>query len=75
MDGISKAIYCLGSQAKLAQAIGTTQTAISQFASGSKRPSAETAIRVEMATRGMVRAEEIRPDIPWHVIRGKRKAA
>ena len=28
-------------------------------------------IRIEAATNGKVRAEDLRPDVPWHVIRGK----
>lgn len=36
-----------------------------------KQASCELAIRIEAATFGAVSAEEVRPDIPWHVIRGK----
>lgn len=32
-------------------------------------------IRIEAATDGKVRAEDLRPDVPWHVIRGKQAAA
>lgn len=32
-------------------------------------------IRIEAATDGKVRAEDLRPDVPWHVIRGTTKAA
>lgn len=70
MNAISKAIDCFGSQDQLAKACDLTQAAISQYSTGLKRPSAEVAIRIEEATNGVVRAEEIRPDIPWHVIRG-----
>ena len=75
MNAISKAIECLGSQDQLAKAVDLTQSAISFYATGQKRPSAEVAIRIEAATNGAVKAEEIRPDIPWHVIRGKSEAA
>jgi DNA-binding transcriptional regulator YdaS (Cro superfamily) len=74
MNAISRAIECLGSQEQLAKAIDLTQAAISQYVTGNKRPSAEVAIRIEDVTEGLVRAEELRPDIPWHVIRGNRAA-
>jgi DNA-binding transcriptional regulator YdaS (Cro superfamily) len=75
MNAISRAIECLGSQDQLAKAVDLTQAAISQYVKGSKRPSAEVAIRIEAATQGKVRAEDVRPDVPWHVIRGKSEAA
>jgi len=31
-------------------------------------------IRIEAATKGAVRAEDLRPDVPWHVIRNSRAA-
>lgn len=31
-------------------------------------------IRIEAATEGKVRAEDLRPDVPWHVIRGTKAA-
>ena len=70
MNAISKAIECLGSQNQLAKAVDLTQSAISLYVTGQKRPSAEVAIRIEAATNGTVKAEDLRPDIPWHVIRG-----
>lgn len=43
---------------------------------GAKQPSGELAVRIEEASKGMVRAESLRPDIPWHVVRdGGSKAA
>ena len=71
MNAISKAIDCLGSQDQLAKAIDVSQAAVSQYATGRKRPSAEVSIRIEAATHGVVACEELRPDVPWHVIRGK----
>lgn len=74
MNAISKAIDCMGSQEQLAKAVELTQAAISQYVTGNKRPSAEVAIRIEAATAGKVTAEEVRPDVPWHVIRGTKAA-
>lgn len=75
MNAITRAIEHFGSQEKLAKALNVTQGAISQYASGQKRPSAEIAIRLEEITSGEMKAEDLRPDVPWHVIRGNGKAA
>jgi DNA-binding transcriptional regulator YdaS (Cro superfamily) len=75
MNAISKAIQFMGSQEQLAKAVGLSQSAVSQYVTGSKRPSAEIAIRIEKATSGSVKCEELRPDVPWHVIRGNNEAA
>lgn len=32
-------------------------------------------IRIENASNGVVRVEDLRDDVPWHVIRGTPKAA
>ena len=75
MNAISKAIDCLGSQGQLAKSVNLSQSAISQYVLGMKRPSAEVAIRIEAATNGQVKVEDIRPDVPWHVIRGNSSEA
>ena len=75
MNSISRAIEIFGTQSELAKAVGLSQAAISEFQKGAKRPSAEVAIRIEQATKGLVSVESIRADIPWHVIRGKRRKA
>lgn len=71
MDAITKAVNHLGSQWELARAIDLTQSAISAYVTGKKRPSAEVAIRIEEATKGLVRVEDVRPDVSWHVVRGR----
>ena len=71
MNAITRAIEHFGSQEKLAKALDVSQGAISQYATGNKRPSAEVAIRLEEASGGTIKAEDLRPDVPWHVIRGK----
>jgi DNA-binding transcriptional regulator YdaS (Cro superfamily) len=71
MNAITRAIEHFGSQEKLAKALDVSQGLISQYATGQKRPSAEVAIRLEDASEGTIKAEDLRPDVPWHVIRGK----
>jgi len=74
MNAITRAIEHFGSQEKLAKALGVSQGAISQYAKGSKRPSAEVAIRLEEITCGQVSADDVRPDINWDIIRNSRAA-
>jgi DNA-binding transcriptional regulator YdaS (Cro superfamily) len=60
---IAQAISLLGGQAALARACGRSQVAINLLARGIHRPSAETAISIERATRGVVTREQLRPDL------------
>jgi DNA-binding transcriptional regulator YdaS (Cro superfamily) len=61
-EAMTAAIELLGSQTKLADAIGYTQTAV-HFAFKSGRPSVMMAVLIERATGGRVTAAELRPDI------------
>lgn len=74
MNAITRAIEHFGSQEKLAKALEVSQGAVSQYATGQKRPSAEVAIRLEEITKGEFRADDLRPDINWDVIRNSRAA-
>lgn len=50
-------------QAELARQIGLTQGFIGHCETGRKRPSAETAIRIEQATHGSLTRAALRPDL------------
>lgn len=70
-SGIKRAVQVLGTQAQLARSINVTKQAVTFWMNGSRTPSAETAIDIERATRGLVTVEDIRPDIDWKVVRGE----
>ena len=53
---------------------GSTVGQIKQVAYG-RRASAELAIRIDMASGGEVACEDIRADIDWSYLRGKKVAA
>lgn len=59
-------------QSEFAVALGVTQGAVWHWLSGRKPVSAESCIAIERLTAGEVRCEDLRPDIDWSVIRGKR---
>lgn len=60
-----------GAGAQLARDLGVAPETVSQWKAGSKRPSIEHAIRVERITRGVVRVEDLRPDMDWSFMRRK----
>ncbi|HGM5018388.1 TPA: transcriptional regulator [Pseudomonas aeruginosa] len=53
---------------------GSTVGQLRQVAYG-RRASAELAIRIDMASSGVVNCEDIRSDINWAYLRGKQRAA
>jgi len=60
---MQRAIYILGSQKRLSRAAGISQPFANEVAKGKKCLSLEYALRIEQATRGLVLAEELRPDL------------
>ncbi len=67
MDAIKRACDVIGSQRSLAALLGVTPGAVSQWESG-KVP-IQHCIEIEKATGGLVRCEELRPDMDWHYLR------
>lgn len=64
-----KTYFKNNSQADLANALGITPGAVNQWVSGLSRVSAERCPAIEKATGGLVRCEDLRPDIAWSVLR------
>lgn len=69
MDAINKAIAIVGSQAGLASHLDVTKSAVNQCANGVRPIPAEWCPKIERATKGEVRCEELRPDVDWAVLR------
>lgn len=51
------------SQAALAELLSSSQVAVSQWESGTKRPSAQSCVLLEVVSEGELRAAELRPDL------------
>lgn len=66
---IDRAAGIVGSQVALALLLGVTKAAVSQWKDTDRRVPAEHCPAIERATGGAVRCEELRPDIPWDVLR------
>lgn len=61
---IEKAIdICGGTQLALAERTGLTQAAVSHLATGKSGVSAETAMKIDVATGGAVSRHDLRPDL------------
>lgn len=56
-------------QVDLARALGVTQGAVHQWASGLTRVAVERCIEIERATARAVTCEDLRPDVDWGFIR------
>lgn len=70
MHPIARACEIVGSQRALADAMGVTPAVVSQYLSGLRHVPPDRCIQIEAATSGAVRCEDLRPDIPWGVLRG-----
>lgn len=57
------------SQIELARKLGVTGGAISQWVNGLAAVPAERCPAIEEATGGLVRCEDLRPDVRWDVLR------
>jgi len=66
---IQKAIRICGGQSALARACGVTQAAVFKWSRGGSI-TAQNAMRVERATGGKIRCEDLCPNEDWSVLRG-----
>lgn len=60
---LQRAIDKLGSQAKLARAIGRSTALVSYWLQGQLKIHPEDAVKIERVTEGQVTRAELRPDI------------
>lgn len=68
MDALERAVETLGGVSALAIAIGVAPSAPSMWKSRRNVP-AEHCPAIERETNGAVRCEDLRPDVPWEVLR------
>jgi len=67
MDPLKLAITIIGGRKKVADLFAIAPQAVSQWRIGSVP--ADRCPAIERATRGIVRCEQLRPDIDWAVLR------
>ena len=72
-ENLARACETVGGKAVLAQLIGVTPQAMSQWVSGDRPLPAERCPLIERATRDhgkqVIRCEDLRPDVAWDVLR------
>lgn len=59
---IQKAIKFFGSQQKLATLTGVSQGMVAKWKRGGSKPSLQVSIKIEMASKGEIKAIKLRPD-------------
>jgi DNA-binding transcriptional regulator YdaS (Cro superfamily) len=67
MNQIKRAAEIVGSQRDLANYLGVTPGAVSQWSTAGVP--VERCIDIEKATNGAVRCEDLRPDVDWAYLR------
>lgn len=70
MNAIQRAIDVTGSVSGLAAVIGASPPAIYSWRNGTRTFPAELCPSIEKATSGVVRCEDLRPDVDWAYLRG-----
>lgn len=70
MNALKHAIEIAGGKTALARRLGSSVQLVDNWDRRGNVP-AEHVPAIEAATNGLVRAEQLRPDIPWHIIRGR----
>ena len=73
MTPIEIAIKDAGNAHRLALEIGVPPQSVLFWRDGDRRIPAEYCPRIEAATGGLVRCEDLRPDVRWDVLRGTEK--
>ena len=74
MDALIKAIEIAGGQSALARAIGGSAQTVNNWIKRQSIP-AEHCPSIERATNGVVRCEDLRPDVEWSVLRASSRQA
>ncbi|MYM37244.1 Cro/Cl family transcriptional regulator [Duganella sp. FT94W] len=72
---LDKVAAHIGSYAELALQLGVTKGAVGQWKLPGRRVPAEHCPTIEKLVDGIVRCEELRPDVDWAYLRGTRITA
>lgn len=67
-EAFGRAIGFFGNQTSMAKALNIRQATVSNWSHGLYPVPAEYALEIHRLTEGTVRAEEVRPDLPWHLV-------
>lgn len=59
-----------GDRAAFAKSIGIAPAYLFQLEHGTRKPTPKMAVAIERETKGLLKVEELCPDVDWAVIRG-----
>ena len=74
-NSLQRACDVFGGVSGLARRLGVKAPTVSQWVSGKRPIPAERCPQIEEATRGVVRCEDLRPDVNWAVLRCPKRLA
>ena len=74
MKAIIDAASAVGGKAQLARLLNVTPATVSQWVTETRPIPAERCPQIELVTGGVVRCEDLRPDVNWAVLRESAKA-
>ncbi|WP_409266851.1 transcriptional regulator [Massilia sp. BHUDP2] len=74
-EALSKAADIAGSMQALGEQLGVTKGAVGQWKLPGRQVPAEHCPTIERITGGVVRCEDLRPDVDWQVIRSSGRRA
>ncbi len=66
---VDQAVQIMGGRRLAAETLGVTRVHIGLLVNGKTPVTAEMAMKIQLATKNKVVAEELRPDLPWREIR------
>lgn len=69
VDSIAKAIEIIGGGERLARKIETSYQTVLNWKNGFSVPSIVNCVKIEKATEGKIKREDILPDYPWDELR------
>ena len=67
---IKKACNYVGGQSEMAKRLGISPPTVNQWINGPRKIPARRCPEIEKVTSGVVRCEELRPDVDWSYLRG-----
>lgn len=68
-DALDQASEIVGSMQALGEKLGVTKGAVGQWKLAGRRVPAEHCPAIERLTGGVVRCEDLRPDVDWAIVR------
>lgn len=70
---IKTACSHVGGQSEMAKRLGISPPTVNQWVNGTRKIPVRRCPEIEKVTSGMVRCEDLRPDVDWSYLRGTQR--